>query len=133
MAIEVTALVRQISGSTSEGSARSHRVRCDRPEAKGGSDGGPMGGELFLIGLGGCFMSNLLAAIASREAGITDVEVALSAQLDGTPPRFTEIELQVSGVYQDKEELEKLVIMAERGCIVANTIKEAVVLKTRVK
>jgi putative redox protein len=61
------------------------------------------------------------------------VEVALSAQLEGTPPRFTEIELQVSSVYQDKEELEKLVIIAERGCIVANTIKEAVVLKTRVK
>ena len=133
MAIEVTALVRQISGSTSEGRARSHRVRCDRPEAKGGSDGGPMGGELFLIGLGGCFMSNLLAAIESREAEITDVEVALSAQLEGTPPRFTEIELQVSGVYQDKEELEKLVIIAERGCIVANTIRDAVVLKIRVR
>jgi len=133
MGIEVTALVRQISGSTSEGRARSHSVRCDRPEAKGGSDGGPMGGELFLIGLGGCFMSNLLAAIESREAEITAVEVALSAQLEGTPPRFTEIELQVSGVYQDKEELEKLVIIAERGCIVANTIRDAVVLRTRVR
>lgn len=133
MAIEVTAQVKQVSGSMSEGSARSHSVRCDRPEAKGGSDGGPMGGELFLIGLGGCFMSNLLAAIQVREADITDVEVALSAQLDGTPPRFTEIEMQVTGVYQDKEELEKLVIIAERGCIVANTIREAVVLKTGVK
>lgn len=133
MAIEVTALVKQKSGSMSEGSARNHSVNCDRPEAKGGSDGGPMGGELFLIGLGGCFMSNLLAAIQAREADINDVEVALSAQLDGTPPRFTDIEMQVSGVYQDKEELEKLVIIAERGCIVANTIKEAVLLKTVVK
>lgn len=133
MAIEVTALVRQVSGSTSEGRARNHSVRCDRPEAKGGSDGGPMGGELFLIGLGGCFMSNLLAAIESREAEISAVEVALRAQLEGTPPRFTEIELQVGGVYQDKEELEKLVIIAERGCIVANTIRDAVVLRTRVR
>ena len=43
------------------------------------------------------------------------------------------IEMQVSGACQDKEELEKLVIIAERGCIVANTIKEAVALKTTVK
>ena len=132
MAIEVTAFVKQVSETTSEGSARNHRVKCDRPEAKGGSDGGPMGGELFLVGLGGCFMSNLLAAIQSRNSGIKDVEVAVTAQLDGTPPRFTDITLAVSGTYQDREELEKLVIIAERGCIVANTIKEAVVLKIRV-
>ena len=133
MAIEVTALVKQVSDSMSEGSVRSHSVKCDRPEAKGGSDGGPMGGELFLIGLGGCFMSNLLAAIQAREADITEVEVALSAQLDGTPPRFNAIEMQVAGICQDKKELEKLVVIAERGCIVANTIKEAVALKTTVK
>ncbi len=132
MAIEVTAQVTQVSASTSEATARTHSVRCDRPESKGGSDGGPMGGELFLMGLGGCFMSNLLAAINSREAVIGDVKIALSAQLDGTPPRFTEVEMVVSGVCQDKKELEKLVIIAERGCIVANTIKEAVTLKTRV-
>ena len=75
-------------------------------------------------------MSNLLAAIQAREADIPDVEVALSAQLNGTPPRFTDIEMQVTGVCQEKEALKKLVVIAERGCIVANTKKEAVVLKT---
>ena len=128
-ATEITALVKQVSESMSEASVRSHRVMCDRPEAKGGSNGGPMGGELLLVGLGGCFMSNLLAAIASRKADITGAEVALRAKLEGTPPRFTEIEMEVSGVYQDKGELENLVIIAERGCIVANTIREAVVLE----
>ncbi len=133
MSIEITALVKQVSESMSEASVRNHRVMCDRPEAKGGSNGGPMGGELLLVGLGGCFMSNLLAAIASRKADITGAEVALRAKLEGTPPRFTEIEMEVSGVYQDKGELEKLVVIAERGCIVANTIREAVVLKITVK
>jgi putative redox protein len=132
MAVNVKAVVKQVSGSTSEGSVRSHTVRCDRPEAKGGSDGGAMGGELFLIGLGGCFMSNLLAAIQSRESQISEPSVAINGQLDGTPPRFTEIDLEVSASVQDKEELKKLVIIAERGCIVANTIKDSVSLNIRV-
>ena len=38
----------------------------DRPEAKGGQNKGPMGGEAMLMGLGGCFMSNPLAAAVAR-------------------------------------------------------------------
>jgi putative redox protein len=87
-----------------------------------------MGGELFLMGLGGCFMSNLLAAIDSRHAEVRNAQVAISAQLDGTPPRFTQITLSVSADYSDRDEMEKLVVIAERGCIVANTIKEGVTL-----
>jgi hypothetical protein len=40
---------------------------------------GPMGGELFQAAVGGCFMSNLLAAIASRDAGISDVRAEVTA------------------------------------------------------
>ena len=76
MAVDVKAVVKQVSGSTSEGSVRRHTVRCDRPEAKGGSDGGAMGGELFLIGLGGCFMSNLLAAIHDFGGVLTTIQVS---------------------------------------------------------
>lgn len=114
--------------STSRGQARDHVVLCDRPESKGGADAGAMGGEVFLIGLGGCFMSNLLAAAKVRESSASDFTVAITAQLEGTPPRFTEIEMVVSGDYSDQQEVQKLVVIAERGCIVANTIKEAVVL-----
>lgn len=132
MAVEVRAVVKQVSESTSEGSARGHRVLCDRPAAKEGSDAGAMGGELFLMGLGGCFLSNLLAAIKARNAEISDVEVQVTALLDGTPPRFTEVALDVSGRFPDRAEMEKLVVIAERGCIVANTIKDAVRLHVRV-
>lgn len=86
------------------------------------------GGELFLVGLGGCFMSNLLAAAKVRESTATDFRVAITAQLEGAPPRFSEIEMVVSADYPDRQELEKLSLIAERGCIVANTIKDAVVL-----
>ena len=56
MGNEITVHVRQIAGSTSEATLRTHKVLVDRPVAKGGADQGPMGGELFLAGLGGCFM-----------------------------------------------------------------------------
>ena len=126
--MEIKVSVEQASGSTSRGQARNHTVLCDRPQSKGGEDAGAMGGELFLMGLGGCFMSNLLAAAKVRESTATDFRVAITAQLEGTPPRFSEIEMVVSADDPDRQELEKLSLIAERGCIVANTIKDAVVL-----
>ena len=65
--------LRQVSTSTSEATLRNHHVLVDRPAEKGGVDRGPMGGELFLASIGGCFMSNLLAAIRTRAAEISDV------------------------------------------------------------
>lgn len=126
MAAEAKVAVRQVSDSVSRGRAREFEISCDRPEAKGGSNAGPMGGELFLLGLGGCFMSNLLAAIKAREARISDVEIAITGVQDGTPTRFTEVNMNISARYEDRVEMEKMVTIAERGCIVANTLKSAV-------
>jgi putative redox protein len=75
MASEMKIELRQISASTSEATIGRHQLRIDRPAAKGGSDAEPMGGELFLAAVGGCFMSNLLAAIKARKADIGDVRV----------------------------------------------------------
>ena len=58
----IHATVDQLDHSASQGQARDHALIMDRPEAKGGQNKGPMGGEALLLGLGGCFMSNLLAA-----------------------------------------------------------------------
>ncbi len=118
--------------ATSEAAIRTHRVLIDRPKEKAGDDRGPMGGELLLASLGGCFMSNLLAAIATREAPVSNVSTAVAGTLDGTPPRFVAIEATVTADCDDPELLEKLVTMAERSCIVANTLKDAVVLRVRV-
>jgi putative redox protein len=126
--MEIMVDVVQTSETTSEGRARKHRVSCDRPEAKGGVDAGPMGGELFLLGLGGCFMSNLLAAVKARDVRAVNLGVVIRAILDDAPPRFSRVDMQVSGDYPDRREMEKLVLIAERGCIVANTIKGAVAL-----
>ena len=60
--MQIQVEVNQLSRSTAEGQARTHRVLVDRPLEKGGEDQGMMGGEYLLVALGGCFMSNLLAA-----------------------------------------------------------------------
>lgn len=126
MANEARVQVKQISATTSECTARQHRSLSDRPEAKGGEDRGPMGGELLLMGLGGCFMSNLLAAVRAREAQVSNLTIDIAGSLAEAPARFEAVRMTISGTYADRTEMEKLVTIAERGCIVANTLKNAV-------
>lgn len=133
MAHEVRVTVRQISESASEGSARDHTVCCDRPEAKGGRNQGPMGGEMFLMAFGGCFMSNLLAAVKARNAEVSDLKLDIAAALEETPPRFSAVTLTVSGTHQDREMMEKLVTIAQRGCVINNTIKGSVEVSFEIK
>jgi putative redox protein len=118
--------LRQIGPSASMGSARSHQVLVDRPIAKGGEDRGPMGGELLLLALGGCFLSNLLAAIRAREAAVSDVRIAVTGNLGGTPERFAALILKIAARCDDAGLLRKLATIAERACIVTNTLKDAV-------
>jgi putative redox protein len=123
MAGEMKVQLRQISPAASEATARNHRVLIDRPVEKGGSDSGPMGGELFLASIGGCFMSNLLAAIRGRELAITGVQTQVTATFGDSPARFEAVELQVSADTQDLALLQKLVEIADRGCIMMNTLR----------
>jgi putative redox protein len=117
--------VQQIGLSTSQGTARSHTVVIDRPVAKGGADRGPLGGELMLLSLGGCFMSNLLAAIRARGADISDVRVGVSGTVGGSPERFEALAMRVAAQADDRELLAKLVTIAERSCLVTNTLRLA--------
>ena len=114
----------QTSYASSEATIRQHRVLVDRPAAKGGEDTGPMGGELFLAAIGGCFMSTLLAAIRTREAPISDVSVKVTGTLADAPARFSSIELLVTTGNADTATFEKLVDIAERGCIMMNTLRD---------
>ena len=123
---ELQIKVEQIGVSASQGSARDHKVVIDRPVEKEGSNQGPMGGELFLTGVGGCFMSNLLAAIRARESKASNVVLNISSRVGGSPVKFTDITVRVSAEQVGQEELEKLVVIAERGCIVVNSIKDAI-------
>ena len=133
MAATVSVSLKQISKSASQGEIRGHRVVCDRPEAKGGEDQGPMGGELLLAGQAGCFMSNLLAAAKAREVTLKEAVVTATGTVADSPPRYVAIDLVVSAKGVDGELLEKLATIAERGCLVANTLKAAVPLTVTIR
>lgn len=124
--------VRQQSATTSEGEARGHKVLIDRPFAKEGTDLGMMGGEMLLVALGGCFISNLLAAIRARQADISNIDIEITGTLTDNPTRYTAIQLNIMAQYNDPELMDKLVTMSERACIVANSIRSAIALKLNV-
>ena len=132
MANEIQIHLRQLSSSTSEATIRTHKVVIDRPAAKGGQDQGPMGGELFLASIGGCFLSTLLAAVKAREADVTGAQVEVTGTLAEAPVRFTAVELVVSAHCPDAEMLAKLVDIAEKGCIMVNTLHDKLALTVRI-
>ena len=90
-----------------------------------------MGGELLLAALGGCFMSNLIAAAAARSVTVEALAVVVRGSLGAAPPRFDAIEMEVQGRAGDPGVLDKLVTIAERACIVHNTLTPAVPIKIR--
>lgn len=120
--------IAQVGSSTSQATARSHTVLVDRPVERGGEDRGPQGGELLLVSLGGCFASTLLAAIRTREADVSDVRVAVTGTIGGVPERFESMALRVSAKFSDEDLMRKLLAMAERGCLVTNTLRNAVLI-----
>ena len=121
----LTVHVEQVGASTATARARTHTVVVDRPTAKGGEDRGPLGGEYLLVGLGGCFLSNLLAAIRARNAAVSEVRVAVTGAMDAMPDRFTSFTMSVSATHDDAVLVRKLVEIAAHACAVTNTLRQA--------
>lgn len=132
MPSEIKIQLQQVSSSTSEAAIRNHKVLIDRPAAKGGADAGPMGGELFLAAVGGCFMSNLLAAIKARGAQISDVQMEVTGILVEGPARFETVDVYVTADSADRELIERLVESADRSCIMMNTLRGKVDVRARI-
>ena len=109
-----------------------HQVMIDRPVSKDGADMGPMGGQLFLASVGGCFMSNLLAAIRARDSNISDVRTEVIGTIADSPARFEALELFITADGPDREALPRLVEIADRGCIMMNTLRGKLDVRLRI-
>ncbi len=122
--------VQLVEGSTSLATGRGHAVVIDRPVDKGGTDLGFLGGELLLASEGGCFLSNLVAAARARDIALHRVNVVVRGTQADAPARFSEIALEVE-VDSDApdDDVTKLIQIAERGCIVSNTLQQGTALK----
>jgi uncharacterized OsmC-like protein len=125
MSTTFKATIEHVTHTTSRAIVRSHAVLVDRGVPKGGFDLGPAGGEYQLVALGGCFTSHLLGAIRAREAAMTNVKVAVTGTLDGTPERFTAFTVDVIAECSDADLARKLITIASRACQVMNTIRLA--------
>ncbi|MEO1286995.1 MAG: OsmC family protein [Chloroflexota bacterium] len=120
-----TVTVTQTSDTVSTATARQHQVLIDRPELVGGTDEGAKARELFLMSLGGCFLNNLKAAIVARDADIDNLRLDITGTADEPPRRFVAIEMVVYAKYSDANLMKKIVTIAERGCLLSNTLKHA--------
>jgi putative redox protein len=85
---------------------------------------------LFLASIGGCFMSNLLAAINARKAGLPDVQTDVTGNLAEASSRFSSVELHVIAE-GSSEDLERLAEIADRGCIMMNTLRGKLDIRIR--
>ena len=121
--------VEQVGPSTGRAGARTHTVFVDRPLDNGGGDiEACAAGSTLLISLGGCFLSTLLAAVKTRDAEVSNVRVSVVGTIDGSPERFESMAMRVTATYADDDLMRKLIAIAERGCLVSNTLKDAVPL-----
>jgi putative redox protein len=107
-------------------------VIIDRPVEKGGTDQGPLGGEYLLLALAGCFMSNLLAAARTREIAVAGLTIQAVGTLSASPERLTAATLTLAG-HPDKDELRKLATIAERSCIVTNTLNQSLPIRVDIE
>lgn len=121
---DMTVSLVQTTGTASTASIRTHTIVMDRPESGGGSDAGPMGGETFLASVGGCFMSTLIAAAHARSVTVSGATCSVTGTLLDTPRRFGRIHIEVGCDSCAPADLERLVRVAERGCLVATTLRQ---------
>ena len=77
-------------------------------------------------------MSNLLAAIKARDSKISHVRTEVTATLADSPARFVGVALCVIAESAYRDQLEKLVEIAERGCIMVNTLRGTLDLTVRI-
>ncbi|WP_406169064.1 OsmC family protein [Streptomyces canus] len=128
---EIGVSLRPVGGSVVVGQARDHTVTIDRPKEKEGTDAGPMGGELLLLALGGCYASTFLAALRAEdpEADASDIRFQVDGTLVSAPTRFSEITVRVSAPAALQDLISKPLLKAERGCIVHNSIRGAVTVR----
>ncbi len=88
------------------------------------SSKGLVGGEYLLVGIGGCFSSALLSAAQSSNIKIIGLKVEVTAKISVSLKRLNKINLTISyGYCSSPNEFEKLLKVAEKGCISINTLK----------
>ncbi|MPZ52688.1 MAG: hypothetical protein GEU79_08130 [Acidimicrobiia bacterium] len=105
-----------------------HTLLLDRPVATGGTGLGFNGGHLLLLGWGGCFKSNLVAAADARQIEITRLELEIGGETADSPARFVRFSMKVRMDGPEESMKAKLLTIAKNSCIVSNTLASAALM-----
>ena len=76
-------------------------------------------------------MSTLLAAVRARELNISNVSAEVTGTLTGAPAQFSTVDVVVTTEEVDPYEFGKLVEIADRGCIMMNTLRDKLQITVR--
>lgn len=76
-------------------------------------------------------MSTLLAAVRARELNISNVSAEVTGTLSGTPAQFSGVDIVVTTEDADPDEFGKLLEIADRGCIMMNTLRDKLQITVR--
>ncbi|MBM2620425.1 OsmC family protein [Actinoplanes sp. LDG1-06] len=121
---QMTVALDQNGRTATTATIRQYTIVMDRPSENGGSDAGPMGGETLLAAVGGCFMSTLYAAAGARSVTVKDATCRVTGEFAANPRRFAAIRIEVACDSCPPADLAHLVEVAERGCLVAATLRQ---------
>ena len=65
--------------------------------------------------------------------GIYALTGSVAGKIGGIPERFESMDVRVRANYSDEDMMRKLIAIAERGCLVTNTLKDAVALSVHLE
>lgn len=99
------------------GQVRDHRVEIDKPEAKGGTDAGPMPTEHVLVALASCTLMATVRVAGKREVPVDEVSAVAEMTFDG--PRAEQVTLRLEADSPaDPDEWATVARLAGRACTV---------------
>ncbi len=119
--IEVTATYHGGYAATVE--ARGHTIAVDEPEDAGGADQGVMPTELLCASLASCFALALGHVARKRDIALPALQVQVTAERAGRELRYHRLSV-VASAGVPLEQLQDLVVKAERFCWVSNTFAD---------
>lgn len=99
-------------------------VPVDEPESAGGTGAAPQPTDLFLASVASCFTLALAHSASNRGLALGGVRVRVVGDYAGR--RFDAVHLRVDVPGLSAEELDLLIVAAERVCYVTNSLRAGV-------
>jgi uncharacterized OsmC-like protein len=109
--------------------ARGHRVICDQPADKGGTDTGMTPPEFLLASLGTCAAFYAVQYLRTRSLPAEGLRVRVSAEKGTAPARLTSFRIEIA--MPDLEPKHQTgVLRAVKSCLIHNTLLYAPAIET---